>query len=83
MLLRGNARFGLFGSVVVENATVESQSCITVDLKWNNVEAILETPPLSASATLVGAIKITLKTWKTFEFQCYTCVHGLCVFVYL
>lgn len=56
MLLRGNARFGLFGSVVVENATVESQSCITVDLKWNNVEAILETPPLSASATLVGAI---------------------------
>lgn len=55
MLIKGNARFGLFGSVVVENATVESQNCITVDLKWNNVETILETPPLSASATLVGS----------------------------
>ncbi|XP_075898925.1 protein zwilch homolog [Nelusetta ayraudi] len=74
MLLRGNARFGLFGSVVVENATVESQSCITVDLKWNNVEAILETPPLSASATL--NIKVAcgdmmspmLETYKELEF---------------
>lgn len=55
VLIKGNARFSLFGAIVVENATVESQNCITVDLKWNSVESILETPPLSASTTLVGS----------------------------
>lgn len=57
MLIKGNATFGLFGCVVVDNATVRSQNSITVDLKWNNVDAILETPPLSASATLVRTMK--------------------------
>lgn len=56
MLIKGTARFSLFGSAVVENTTIESQSSVTVDFKWSHVEAILETPPLSSSATLVGTI---------------------------
>lgn len=62
MNLKGSARFILFGSTVVENSLIESQSSVTADLKWNHMETILETPPLSASATLV----ITLKEqWDT------------------
>lgn len=69
VLIKGNARFGLFGCVVVENTAVESQNCITVDLKWNNVEAILETPPLSSSATLVGS-EILSPIIINFPFKC-------------
>uniref|UniRef100_A0A672YVY7 Protein zwilch n=1 Tax=Sphaeramia orbicularis TaxID=375764 RepID=A0A672YVY7_9TELE len=54
MVIKGSARYSLFGSTVVENTTIESQSSVTVDFKWNHVESILETPPLSSIATLVG-----------------------------
>lgn len=50
--IKGSARFSLFGSTVVENTTVESQSSVTVDFKWSHVESVLETPPLSSTATL-------------------------------
>lgn len=53
MAVKGNARFNLFGSTVVENSIIESQSSVTVDFKWSHVESILETPPLSSTATLV------------------------------
>lgn len=61
MLIKGSARFSLFGSAVVENTTIESQSSVTVDFKWSHVEAVLETPPLSSSATLVGTINLHSK----------------------
>ncbi|XP_068595781.1 protein zwilch homolog [Brachionichthys hirsutus] len=52
MVINGNARFNLFGSTIVENTVIESQSSITADFKWNHVESILEAPPLSSAATL-------------------------------
>lgn len=64
MNIKGSARFNLFGSTVVENSIIESQSSVTVDLKWNHVETILETPPLSSSATLVMTLK---KQWAFAE----------------
>lgn len=53
--IKGSARFSLFGSTVVENTTIESQSSVTVDLKWSHVESVLEVPPLSSTATLVSS----------------------------
>uniref|UniRef100_A0A7N6B6W2 Protein zwilch n=1 Tax=Anabas testudineus TaxID=64144 RepID=A0A7N6B6W2_ANATE len=55
MAIKGNARFNLFGSTIVENTMIESQSSVTVDFKWSHVESILETPPLSSTATLTLA----------------------------
>ncbi|XP_041705914.1 protein zwilch homolog isoform X1 [Coregonus clupeaformis] len=52
MVARGTAQYNLFGSTVVENTTIESQSSVTVDFRWSHVESILETPPLSSMATL-------------------------------
>uniref|UniRef100_A0A4W5LLE0 Protein zwilch n=1 Tax=Hucho hucho TaxID=62062 RepID=A0A4W5LLE0_9TELE len=52
MVARGTAQYNLFGSTVVENTTIESQSSVTVDFRWSHVESILETPPLSSTATL-------------------------------
>lgn len=61
MNIKGSARFSLFGSTVV-NTTIESQSSVTVDLKWNHVESVFETPPQSSSATMVITLK---KQWAT------------------
>ncbi|KAM8861744.1 protein zwilch homolog [Synchiropus picturatus] len=52
MVTRGSARFLLYGSTIVENTAIKSQSTVTVDLQWSHVERILETPPLSSTATL-------------------------------
>ncbi|XP_061138508.1 protein zwilch homolog [Syngnathus typhle] len=52
LTIKGSAQFIMFGSIVVENTTIESQSSVTVDFKWNHVERVLETPPLSSTATL-------------------------------
>ncbi|XP_008310320.1 protein zwilch homolog isoform X2 [Cynoglossus semilaevis] len=52
MQTKGTARFNLFGSTVVENTLIKSQSSITVDLNWSHVDGVLETPPLSSTATL-------------------------------
>ncbi|CAN9499354.1 unnamed protein product [Ophioblennius macclurei] len=52
MAIKGSARFNLFGSVMVENTMIESQCNVTVDLKWNRVDSILEVPPLSSTAVL-------------------------------
>lgn len=54
MMIKGSARFNLFGSTIVENTTIVSQSSVTVDFKWSHVESILETPPLSSAATVVS-----------------------------
>ncbi|CAL8235620.1 unnamed protein product [Boreogadus saida] len=67
--IKGNALYNLFGSTVVENTTIESQSSVTVDFKWSHVESILETPPLSSKATL--NIKITSGEMRSPMFQKY------------
>uniref|UniRef100_A0A669D5G0 Protein zwilch n=1 Tax=Oreochromis niloticus TaxID=8128 RepID=A0A669D5G0_ORENI len=59
----------LFGSTVVENTTIESQSSVTVDFKWSHVESILETPPLSSTATL--NIKIASGDMRSPMFEMY------------
>ncbi|XP_011605705.2 protein zwilch homolog [Takifugu rubripes] len=69
MNLKGSARFILFGSTVVENSLIESQSSVTAELKWNHMETILETPPLSASATL--NIKVSCGDMRSPMFEMY------------
>uniref|UniRef100_A0A7N6ACA4 Protein zwilch n=1 Tax=Anabas testudineus TaxID=64144 RepID=A0A7N6ACA4_ANATE len=69
MAIKGNARFNLFGSTIVENTMIESQSSVTVDFKWSHVESILETPPLSSTATL--NIKIASGDMRSPVFEMY------------
>ncbi|KAK0148564.1 Protein zwilch [Merluccius polli] len=67
--IKGNALYNLFGSTVVENTTIESQSSVTVEFKWSHVERVLETPPLSSKATL--KMKITSGDMRSPMFQMY------------
>ncbi|XP_024137210.1 protein zwilch homolog [Oryzias melastigma] len=67
--IKGSARFSLFGSTVVENTTIESQSSVTVDLKWSHVESVLEVPPLSSTATL--NIKVATGDMRSPMFDMY------------
>ncbi|KAK2842327.1 hypothetical protein Q5P01_012527 [Channa striata] len=67
--VKGSARFNLFGSTVVENTMIESQSSVTVDFKWSHVESILETPPLSSTATL--NIKVASGDMRSPVFEMY------------
>ncbi|XP_041651756.1 protein zwilch homolog [Cheilinus undulatus] len=67
--IKGSARFSLFGSTVVENTTIESQSSVTVDFKWSHVESILETPPLSSTANL--NIKIASGDMRSPMYEMY------------
>uniref|UniRef100_A0A665TUS3 Protein zwilch n=1 Tax=Echeneis naucrates TaxID=173247 RepID=A0A665TUS3_ECHNA len=69
MVIKGNARFNLFGSTVVENTMIESQSSVTVDFKWSHVESVLETPPLSSTATL--NIKVASGDMRSPMFEMY------------
>ncbi|CAB1456876.1 unnamed protein product [Pleuronectes platessa] len=69
MGIKGSARFHLFGSTVVENTVIESQSSVTVDFKWSHVESVLETPPLSSTATL--NIKVTSGDTRSPVSQMY------------
>lgn len=36
-----------------ESLVIESESSLTASFSWNNVEKILEMPPLSSTVTLV------------------------------
>nr|XP_046250943.1 protein zwilch homolog [Scatophagus argus] len=69
MALKGSARFNLFGSTVVENTMIDSQSSVTVDFKWSHVESVLETPPLSSTATL--NIKVACGDMRSPMFEMY------------
>uniref|UniRef100_A0A8C3AJI6 Protein zwilch n=1 Tax=Cyclopterus lumpus TaxID=8103 RepID=A0A8C3AJI6_CYCLU len=69
MAIKGSARFNLFGSTVVENTIIESQSSVTVDFKWSHVESILETPPLSSIATL--NIKVASMNMRSPMYEMY------------
>lgn len=54
MATKGWAQYNLFCSMKEESMVFESQSSVIANLKWNNVEKILECPPLSSVATLVS-----------------------------
>ncbi|KAM6960621.1 protein zwilch homolog [Aplochiton taeniatus] len=69
IVTKGSAQYNLFGSIVVENTTIDSQSSVKVDFKWSHVESILETPPLSSVATL--NIKVASGDMRSPMFQMY------------
>ncbi|XP_032621956.1 protein zwilch homolog isoform X1 [Chelonoidis abingdonii] len=49
---KGFAQYELIRSTTLEDTVVESESNIYVDITWNIVDKILQTPPLTAAATL-------------------------------
>ncbi|KAK7891228.1 hypothetical protein WMY93_023191 [Mugilogobius chulae] len=63
MTLKGTARYNFFGSTVVENTTIESQSSVTVDFRWNDVGSIFRN---SASNVLDCCTESCrwLKNWR-------------------
>ncbi|NWU34279.1 ZWILC protein, partial [Hylia prasina] len=54
---KGFARYELIAAAAVEETIAESGSSISVDITWNCVENILETPPLTSAATLNIALE--------------------------
>ncbi|XP_077049425.1 protein zwilch homolog isoform X2 [Siphateles boraxobius] len=71
---KGFAQFNMFCSLREESMMFESQSSVIASLTWNNVEKVLECPPLSSKATLnikvsVGDIRSPLyQTQREMEF---------------
>ncbi|KAM6409539.1 protein zwilch homolog [Rhynochetos jubatus] len=49
---KGFAQYELIRAAAIEDTIVESESNIFVDITWNTVDKILETPPLVSAATL-------------------------------
>ncbi|NWR63612.1 ZWILC protein, partial [Bucorvus abyssinicus] len=49
---KGFARYELIRAAAIEDTLVESESNISVDITWNTVDKVLETPPLVSAATL-------------------------------
>ncbi|NWZ43290.1 ZWILC protein, partial [Brachypodius atriceps] len=54
---KGFARYELIAAAAMEDTIAESGSSISVDITWNGVEKILETPPLISAATLNIALE--------------------------
>ncbi|XP_043072610.1 protein zwilch homolog [Puntigrus tetrazona] len=71
---KGYAQYNLFCSLKEESMMFESQSSVIASLAWNNVEKVLECPPLSSKASLnikvaVGDIRSPMyQTYKEMEF---------------
>ncbi|KAH0512085.1 Protein zwilch-like protein [Microtus ochrogaster] len=49
---RGFAQYELFKSTDLDDVVTPSQTTVTLDLSWSPVDEILQTPPLSSTATL-------------------------------
>ncbi|XP_054128820.1 protein zwilch homolog [Melozone crissalis] len=54
---KGFARYELIAAAAIEGTIAESGSNIYVDITWNGVEKILETPPVISAATLNIALE--------------------------
>ncbi|NXD61809.1 ZWILC protein, partial [Eolophus roseicapillus] len=54
---KGFAQYELIRAAAIEDVIVESESNICVDIAWNTVDKILETPPLISAATLNIALE--------------------------
>ncbi|NXV17183.1 ZWILC protein, partial [Cepphus grylle] len=52
VMTKGSARYELLRAAALEDTIVESKSNVYVDMTWNTVNKILETPPLTSAATL-------------------------------
>ncbi|NXJ90263.1 ZWILC protein, partial [Corythaixoides concolor] len=52
VMTKGFAQYELIRAAAIEDTLVESESNIYVDITWNAVDKILETPPLISAATL-------------------------------
>ncbi|KAM6257718.1 protein zwilch homolog isoform 2-T2 [Porphyrio hochstetteri] len=52
VMTKGFAQYELIRAAAIEDTIVESESNIYVDITWNTVDKILETPPLTSAATL-------------------------------
>ncbi|NWJ04834.1 ZWILC protein, partial [Crypturellus undulatus] len=57
VMTKGFAQYELFRAAAVEDTLVESESNIYIDLAWNTVDKILQTPPLTSTATLNIALE--------------------------
>ncbi|NXK59509.1 ZWILC protein, partial [Sylvietta virens] len=54
---KGFARYELIAAAAMEDTIAESGSNICVDVTWNGVEKVMETPPLISAATLNIALE--------------------------
>ncbi|KAJ7420899.1 Protein zwilch like protein [Willisornis vidua] len=54
---KGSAQYELIQGAAIEDTIIESGSNIYVDITWNIVDKILETPPLISAATLNIALE--------------------------
>ncbi|XP_068266731.1 protein zwilch homolog [Nyctibius grandis] len=52
VMTKGFAQYELIRAAAIEDTIAESESNIYVDITWNSVDKVLETPPLIAAATL-------------------------------
>ncbi|NXO04201.1 ZWILC protein, partial [Rhinopomastus cyanomelas] len=66
---KGFAQYKLTGATAIEGSFVESKASIFVDVTWNAVDRLLETPPLTAAATL--NIKLKPGDPKSPVYQLY------------
>ncbi|KFV04949.1 Protein zwilch, partial [Pterocles gutturalis] len=57
VMTKGFAQYELIRAAAIEDTIVESESNIYVDITWNTVDKILETPPLVSAATLNIALE--------------------------
>ncbi|XP_017321687.3 protein zwilch homolog isoform X1 [Ictalurus punctatus] len=69
VLTKGWAKYNLFCSVMEESLVIDSESSITANFRWNNVEKMLEMPPLSSTVTL--HIKVTAGDIRSPMYQTY------------
>ncbi|XP_026855282.2 protein zwilch homolog [Electrophorus electricus] len=69
VLTKGWAEYNLFCSVKEESIVIDSQSSVTASFRWNDVEKMLETPPLSSAVTL--HIKVAAGDIRSPMFQTY------------
>ncbi|MCI4379204.1 hypothetical protein PGIGA_G00225290 [Pangasianodon gigas] len=69
VLTKGWAKYNLFCSVKEESLVIDSESSITANFRWNNVEKILEMPPLSSTVML--HIKVTAGDIRSPMYQTY------------
>lgn len=53
-MTKGFAQYELVRAAAIEDTIIESESNIYVDITWNTVDKILETPPLISAAVLVS-----------------------------
>ncbi|KYO20948.1 zwilch-like protein [Alligator mississippiensis] len=66
---KGFAQYELMRSTALEDTIVESESNIYVDITWNSVDKILQTPPLTSTATL--NIRLALGDPRSPIYQLY------------